>query len=119
MMTKWFLSYSILATSNRNDSVTNLIPGLSFIDDVEFNEFKYYVYRPYDHPGADIRLHVRPIVGDVDMYVSSSWESRPLYSPITRTVESYSFSSASIGDDDILIRHSSFAALCGDKQCVI
>lgn len=112
-----------------------LLPGISASGTVAYRHFDYYYVRIGDKSG-DINLigkllfnihflslhffisfcHLTATVltGDVDLYVSSSWETRPVLSG--DYVISFEIDSAAIGTEDLLIRHSQIAEWCRYKS---
>jgi hypothetical protein len=115
-----FPSLSIMATSSQNQTTPRLIVGTHVPGVVRYHQWDYYYYRPNGDYGNDLRLQVAVSRGDVDVYIGTSWADRPFFSVFSNKVLSYIFSSASLGDETILIRHRALANLCqerGDHDC--
>ena len=111
-------SYSVLATVLGNSTVPLLVPGLATSSEVQSQHFDYYFVRP---PGAaaanydDIRLLATVLQGDVDLYISTTWDTRPRLNPYTNAVQSYVLSSAKSGSEDMTINHDWILDACAQR----
>mmetsp|Transcript_3149 Transcript_3149/g.4876 ORF Transcript_3149/g.4876 Transcript_3149/m.4876 type:complete len:2519 (-) Transcript_3149:278-7834(-) len=116
-------TYSIMASITGNVTAQRLIPGTVVNDAVGFHEFDYFFYRPQNanDKSNNLEITLTALQGDVDVYVSPSWERRPFYSPSTDEVMSFALRSAEIGNDNLLIRRSDMRDMCGnhDPDCYI
>lgn len=101
---------SVHQIKNSTD-VTFLKANLPVVNSIVTRKIDYY----YIRPGAsyqDIRFLATAMQGDVDLYVSRSWDKKPHFST-DNTVVSYDFQSASIGDEDLIIAHDKLEDICG------
>jgi hypothetical protein len=91
-----------------------LLPGLSVSDSVTFKKFTYYYIRVGSSSG-DLNIVATVSTGDVDLYVSGSWEERPVLNKKGEVI-SYSVKSSAVGAEDLTIPHSEMAVLCAHKM---
>ena len=101
------ITASVLGASN----VPMLVPNQAHAAQVAFQHLDYYFARP----GADydnVRLLATVTQGDVDIYVSMSWATRPTIDANTGEVKSYVLSSAKSGDEDMTIDHRWIQKAC-------
>eukprot|EP00598_Pedospumella_elongata_P002386 CAMPEP_0184975878 /NCGR_PEP_ID=MMETSP1098-20130426/6959_1 /TAXON_ID=89044 /ORGANISM="Spumella elongata, Strain CCAP 955/1" /LENGTH=2755 /DNA_ID=CAMNT_0027498653 /DNA_START=79 /DNA_END=8346 /DNA_ORIENTATION=+ len=101
------ITASVLGASN----VPMLVPNQAHAAQVAFQHLDYYFVRP----GADynnVRLLATVTQGDVDIYVSMSWATRPTIDANTGEVKSYVLSSAKSGDEDMTIDHRWIQKAC-------
>ena len=107
-------SFTISASLVNSTAVPLLIPGFSHAGILATHSFDYFFLRP----GAtfeDIRLLATVLQGDVDVYVSASWDKRPQYSATVGRVQSYLLSSAKFGSEDMILSHDWVQDVC-DKR---
>ncbi|GMH55605.1 hypothetical protein TL16_g01946 [Triparma laevis f. inornata] len=82
------------------DQLTFLPHGLMLSGDVEYQKFTYYkVSIGGGDTGEDLSLSVITASGDVDIYVSNDWETKPFYDTATNEVKNYVYSSAHSGSN--------------------
>lgn len=93
--------YSIVASILEDPIVPLLIPGIaSPIKQILPQSIDYYFIRPgstYD----DMHILITTISGHVDLYVSSTWDTRPIL--VQGKVQSYLLTSELVGNEDIII----------------
>lgn len=103
-------SFNILVNPDAASAVPMLIPGMQVYGSVKYTKFAYYqVHLGSAYEDVNIILTVRS--GEVDLYVSDSYENRPMYDP-SKGVYNYVLSSSSRGDDRLEIRQSHFQGAC-------
>lgn len=90
-----------------------LIPGVSVTGSVTWKKFNYYYVRMGASSG-DLNIIATISAGDVDIYVSGSWEERPVLNKAGQVI-SYSVKSSSVGAEDVTIHHNELAHLCLHK----
>lgn len=105
-------SYSIQASIVGNSTVPLLVPGFAHTAVVAQRSFDYYFVRP-GTSSDDLRLLATVIQGDVDIYVSYTYDTRARIS--NGAVVSYALSSAKSGSEDMTIKHSSIQAACANR----
>lgn len=105
-------TYSILATTSNTSSLPALLPGLTVTASVSYHQFNYYVIRPHD-TYMDIQISILLTKGDVDVYISNSWDVHPTYNSVANEVSYYQLKSTSVGDENVVITHDSLYELCG------
>lgn len=106
-------SYSIQSNIADDPTVPMLVPGLAQSGSVASGAFTYYFVRPgvsYD----DIRLLATVLQGDVDLYVSASWDTRPQVGA-NGAVQSYLLSSVKSGSEDMLLDHHWVQGVCAQR----
>jgi hypothetical protein len=89
---------------------------------VAYNEFDYFYYRPnIASPNDNVRVVVSSVQGDVDVFVSASWGTRPQYNERTEQVYSYVLRSAEIGGENLLISRNDIHEMCKNRgdECYI
>lgn len=86
-----------------------------------FHEFDYFYYRPTSDNSNNLRIIVSSLQGDVDVFVSASWSTRPTYSQTEQQVVSYVLHSAEIGGENLLITKNDIASMCEGRgdECYI
>lgn len=83
------------------------------------SEFQYFVVRPGSFY-QDIRIIATVTQGDVDVYISATWDTRPQYSTPLHTVMSFLLSSSGVGGESLLIKHDTALDLCsGRPSCYL
>ena len=110
-------SFSILATTSDESFMPQLLPGTPLSETVHYHDMSLFYVRPaesYD----DVKITATILSGNVDIYVSNSWDSRPYFSAKTGKVESYSLSGVSISSStkEILVSHDFMQSLCTDEE---
>ena len=108
-------TFSISAAINGADNVPMLIPGETHSAQVAFQQVDYYFVRPGD-VYQDVRLLATVLQGDVDIYVSMSWSTRPTVDPNTGEVKSYVLSSSKSGSEDMTIPHHWIENSCSKME---
>lgn len=81
--------------------------GVEVAGSVQYHDVDYYFFRPRQYNAEayeDTRLLVTVLQGDVDIYISASWETRPRVS-YSGAVTSFLASSTSTGSEDMLLQH--------------
>lgn len=106
---------SVLVSTDAVGSIPRLLPGVQTPGEASKNGIAYFVVRMGKGEYADIELILTVTSGEVDMYVSDSYEGRPVVDSATGVVSSYTLSSAQEGDDRLTIKHSLFEK-CGQGQ---
>ena len=102
--------FSMMVRYKNDSNIPLLVPSTPYSGTVSYHAMDYYYLRPtLDY--NNIRLMVTTLQGDVDIYISSSWEERPYYFP-GHGVASYKFSSTKIGDDEVVLTHDNILDLC-------
>lgn len=116
--------YSIFATvitdgSNNAATVPLLTPGIAIpARALADTHIDYYFIRPDNRNDyQNLRLLVTVLQGDVDVFISESWEKKPIWNPTTGVVESYTLSSATAGSgsEDITINHQWISHMCSKR----
>lgn len=111
------ISISIVKThggaATSDSSSLLLLPGVGVAGSVSYNKFNYYYIRIGESSG-DLNIIASVNSGDVDLYISSSWEERPVLNK-KGDVISYSVKSSAIGAEDLSIPHNEIASLCLHK----
>ena len=100
--TQYVSTFSITATieDGGSSTATSLVKGVPTSGDVDFKKITYYsVYVGASDAGNDLTLSTTVIAGDVDMYVSNSWASRPVFNAATNKVESYIYKSEALATE--------------------
>ena len=93
-----------MASMLDNSSAPLLALGVAASGRLAYHTMGYYLLRP----GAtyqDLRLQATVLQGDVDVYVSADWDSRPVFSSVRGRVESFLLSGVSSGSEDFTISH--------------
>eukprot|EP00981_Chlorochromonas_danica_P002257 scaffold437_cov168-Ochromonas_danica.AAC.74 len=114
-------TYAISATvtNGSNAGLIQLQPNLQVSGSIEGNLNMMYYYLWLGSKGGsrsfhdfdDLRLLLTTLVGDVDLYVSTSWDGRPVVR--NGVVTSYVKRSASMGSEDLTLNHGWLAEVCG------
>jgi len=107
-------SVSVLVSTDAVGSIPRLLPGVQTPGESSKNGISYFAVRMGKEEYADIELILTVTSGEVDMYVSDSYEGRPVVDPKNGMVSSYTLSSAQEGDDRLTIKHSLFSK-CGQN----
>jgi len=107
-------SVSVLVSTDAVGSIPRLLPGVQTPGESSKNGISYFAVRMGKEEYADIDLILTVTSGEVDMYVSDSYEGRPVVDPKNGVVSSYTLSSAQEGDDRLTIKHSLFSK-CGQN----
>jgi hypothetical protein len=108
-------TYTVMVSTDAASSVPMLVPGVPVSGDVKFSRFQYYQVRVgASYVDVDVLLSVRS--GEVDLYVSDSYEGRPQWDPVKQEVYNYTLSSENDGNDRIVIPHSHFKT-CTTGAC--
>ena len=102
------------AAANSDSNSLILLPGVSVTGSVQYKKFNYYYIRMGASSG-DLNIIATVGSGDVDLYISGSWEERPKLNK-KGEVTSYSVKSSAVGAEDLTIRHSELAQLCARKM---
>ena len=108
-------SFSIMASVINADNVPMLVPGQAHSAQASFQGVNYYFVRPgtiYEN----VRLLATVLQGDVDLYISTSWATRPTIDPVTGEVKSFVLSSAKSGSEDMVINHRWVENTCNGAQ---
>jgi hypothetical protein len=107
-------SFTIRASMVDNSTVPVLIPGQATYGTVQSQHLDYYFVRPGGGAGLydDLNIIAAALAGDVDAYVSASWDSRPRLNPYTGKVESFAVSSEKFGSEDFTISHGWIQDTC-------
>ena len=111
-----------MASVGGNDTTPRLLPGLAVRDYVPFHEFDYFYYRPSGSSSNDnLRVMVSSLQGDVDVFISASWDTRPRFSEEDDDVISFVLRSAEIGSENMLISRHVLDDLCAARaeECYI
>lgn len=112
-------TYSILVTSSDNSTVPELMFGMTISEFVPYLEMDYFAIFP-NSKFDDIQITATVMRGDVDIYISDSWENRPVYSYARQAVVSYQFRSNAAGSEAVFLRHDLIRSLCSAEyhgQC--
>jgi hypothetical protein len=107
-------SYSIQSSIANDPTVPLLVPDHAQSGSVAQNAFAYYFVRPgsgYD----DLRLLGTVLQGDVDLYVSANWDTRPKVGT-NGAVQSYLLSSIKSGSEDMLLGHHFIRQVCAGRE---
>jgi len=99
-------TFSLLYTVDASSAVPLLVPGVQQYGSVKYKKLEYYQIR-LGKTYEDVNVIVNVRAGEVDLYVSDSYDSRPVYNEV-QGVFNYTLSSVNEGDDNILIKHSHF-----------
>jgi len=111
-------SFSIMASVINADNVPMLVPGQAHSAQASFQAVNYYFVRPGTAGYENVRLLATVLQGDVDLYVSTSWATRPTIDPATGAVKSFVLSSAQSGSEDMTINHRWIQTTCsGVENC--
>jgi hypothetical protein len=105
-------SISIVETHQGQSDATNsllLLPGIGVSGSVGYEHFDYY-YLKVGNIMGDIEIRASAQSGDVDLYVSESWEHKPVW--VNDAVRNYGFKSSAIGSEDLIIDHSDIVSIC-------
>lgn len=108
-------SFSIGASLANDTSASLLTPGHAHSSTLTARSFDYYFARPASSY-EDVRLLASVIQGDVDIYVSASWDKRPQIDPATGVVASYLLSSAASGSEDMTLSHAWVQDICAKRD---
>ena len=54
--------------------------------------------------------------GEVDLYVSATYDKKPVYSASEHKVTSYRYASTEVGADSLLLTHDMIQDLCKDRE---
>jgi hypothetical protein len=103
-------AFSLQAQIVNNASVGVLGIGQSISGMAESGEVRYFYIRP-SNLYNDIELTLSLFYGDVDLYVSSTWDQRPRL--VNSRMQSYDMKSALVGNDDVVISHRYIETHCG------
>lgn len=107
-------SYSIQSNIADDPTVPMLVPGLAQSGSVANRVFSYFFVRPgvsYD----DVRLLATVLQGDVDLYISATWSTRPQVGA-NGAVQSYLLSSVKSGSEDMLLDHHWIQGVCAQRE---
>lgn len=107
-------SFTITARLANDSSVPMLVPGLAHTGRVTMRAFDYFFVRPAAS-FEDIRLMATVFQGDVDLYVSLSWQTRPQVGS-NGAVQSYVLSSAKSGSEDMTLNHNWVQDSCAQRD---
>lgn len=102
-------SFSVSARIGDNSSVPLLVPSHPTSGSIDARHIDYYYLRP-GQSFQDIRLLLTVLQGDVDLYVSSSWDTRPKL--VNGQMTSFLLQSATIGGEDLLLNHNLVRSTC-------
>ena len=91
-----------------------LLPGISVTSTVTYKKFNYYYIRVGISSG-DLNIIATVNTGDVDLYVSGSWEERPILDKSGKVI-SYRVKSSEVGAEDLSIPHHKIAEMCSRKS---
>lgn len=111
-------AYTVSAQIMNNASVSILTPNHAASGTISCGTIDYYYLRP-STTFEDVEVLVTLLFGDVDLYVSSSWDSRPRL--VNGRMQSYDFKSDVVGSDDIVISHQYIQQHCNEapKDCYV
>lgn len=90
-----------------------LLPGVSVSGSVQYKKFNYYYIRVGTSSG-DLNLIATVSSGDVDLYISPSWEERPVVGK-NGEIMRYTVKSSAVGAEDVTIHHNLLAYMCLHK----
>lgn len=108
-------SFVIQTSSDAASSVPLLISGVVTTGDVKFGRFKYYQIRlAQDY--VDVNVIATVLAGEVDLYVSDSFEEKPVVGPSGQVVN-YTVKSERPGDDSVFIQHNRFKPCTSEDGC--
>jgi hypothetical protein len=108
-------SYTIAASLANDSSASLLTPGHAHSSALTARSFDYYFVRPASS-FEDIRLLATVLQGDVDIYVSATWDKRPQVNAATGAVSSYLLSSAVSGSEDMTLNHDWIQSICAKRD---
>jgi hypothetical protein len=116
-------AYSIGVSVLNDTAMQVLVPELASVGEIGQHLFEYYYIKLPSSSTLkfrDIRFHLSALQGDVDIYISSSWATRPVYSSTSEMVSSYLFSSTHVGNEELVIDHDSLEDICtGVSTCYL
>eukprot|EP01038_Epipyxis_sp_PR26KG_P008213 gene8213-11113_t len=111
-------AYSILAIMVSNSTIPLLTTTQTLSGLVPNRQMNYY----YFYPAAlyqDLRFTATVTQGDVDLYVSATWDTKP-YVDKSGNVKSYVAKSATIGSENFVLSHDSIQKVCAKRdQCYL
>jgi hypothetical protein len=108
-------SYTIVASLANDSSASLLTPGHAHSSALTVKSFDYYFVRPASS-FEDIRLMATVLQGDVDIYVSATWDKRPQVNAATGAVTSYVLSSVVSGSEDMTLNHDWIQSICAKRD---
>jgi hypothetical protein len=113
-------SYSLMvAKDNSSTSVPLLVPGTPTAGNVGFHHFQYYQVRMGAAGFVDMEVVLTVTRGEADVYVSQSFESRPVYDAGKGKVLNWTAKSETRGNDRVSLPRTLFPACHEDCYFVI
>jgi len=113
-------SYSLMvAIDNSSKSVPLLVPGTPTAGSVAFHRFQYYQVRMGAAGFVDMEAVLSVTRGEADVYVSQSFESRPVYDTGKKKVLNWTARSEKRGSDHVSLPRTLFPACHEDCYFVI
>ncbi len=119
---------SLLVTTDASSSMPRLLPGVLVPGVVKQNSMAYFQLRLGGSEYQNVELSLTVTSGEVDVYVSESFEGKPVVDKATGLVSSYKLSSTHEGDDRLTIKHSDLGecgqaggvdSAAGSQQCYV
>ena len=107
-------TYTLLATLSE-DSIPSLLSGQTVSGRVSFKQFDYY-YFTFPSTFIDIRIKSTSLTGSVVLYVSTSWEGRPVYSESSHSVTTFAFTSQGVDNDLVVISKHALVSQCSSAD---
>lgn len=108
-------SYSLLvAADNASTSMPLLVPGTPTAGMVRFHRFQYYQVRT-GAGNVDMDVVLSVIRGQADVFVSQTFEGRPVYDAAHNKVRNWTAKSTSRGSDRLLVPRTLFPPC--EKDC--
>lgn len=73
---------------------------------------EYYYIHADPTSTNNLRIMLSVLQGDVDLYISATWDTHPRYDSSSHNVVSYLYSSAKVGEEDFTISHNLVNTMC-------